>query len=374
MRVVLTGGGTGGHVFPLLAVAEQLRTLAPDCRFHWFGSRRLEAAVVPQFGLAGTFVPFTFSYRRLSRNALAYYFRVLPGWLAGYPVWAAIGLLRRFQPDIVISSGGYVSAPMLLAALTAGVPFALLEVNAVPGRVTVLFAPFAARLYCATASIAAAIARYAAPGAVKTVGFPSAPQETGKATRESLGLPDGLPLVVVVGGSTGSAAVNRLLAEAFADSGFAEKLGSRLAILHQWGHEPSPRECAPFVRWPHYRAVAFHPGLAQLYRDATLYIGRAGAATIGELVNARLPAVLIPYPLHADHQQYHNARALVAAGAAVLLHEDEPAAAGRLRRLVEELALGDAGLAMRQRFAGFPGNGAEAIARDLAAGACGGVA
>lgn len=365
---MLTGGGTGGHVFPLLAVVKKLREAEPECSFRWFGSTRIEAELVPEFGIEGTFVSFTFSYRRLSMRALAYYLRTLPAWVFGIPVWLALRDLKRFAPDIVLSSGGYVSAPMLLAARIARVPYALLEINAVPGRATVFFAPHARRIYCATERIAAQLQRRAAPGSLVVSGYPADTQRGGDVNvREHWDLPEGVPLVVVVGGSTGAEAINDLVKDALTEPQFASRTCRQLAIVHQLGREPSEAEKAAFSGWEHYRTVVFDPMMAQLYPQAALYIGRAGAATVAELVAARLPAVFIPYPHHADRQQYLNAEALAEAGAAEVLEEGAPGNAVRLRELVEEIALGGRGDTMRAGFGALQRDGAQLIANDILA-------
>lgn len=363
---MLTGGGTGGHVFPLLAVANKLREAQPECAFRWFGSTRIEAKLVPDFGIEGTFVPFTFSYRRLSLRALAYYLRTLPAWILGIPVWLALRDLRRFAPDIVLSSGGYVSAPMLLAVRIAGVPYVLLEINAVPGRATMFFAPHARRIYCATERIAAQLRRRAAPGSLVVSGYPADTQRGGdENVRQHWDLPEGVPLIVVVGGSTGAKAINDLVKDALSEPQFASRTCRRLAIVHQLGRESSEAEKAAFSGWEHYRTVVFDPLMAQLYPQAALYIGRAGAATVAELVAARLPAVFIPYPHHADRQQYLNAEALAEVGAAEVLEEGASGNAARLRELIEKIALGGRGKAMRAGFDAFPRDGAELIAADI---------
>jgi len=367
MRIMLTGGGTGGHVFPLLAVVKKLREAEPACEFRWFGSARIEAKLVPEFGIEGTFVPFTFSYRRLSISALWYYLTTLPAWIIGLPVWLALRDLQRFKPDIVLSSGGYVSAPMLLAARMAGVPYSLLEINAVPGRVTVFFAPHARRVYCAAEGIAAQLKR-AAAGSLVVSGYPADTQRSGGVNaREQWSLPEGIPLVVVVGGSTGAKAINDLVRDALSQPEFASRASGRLAVVHQLGREPSDAEKAAFSGWEHYRAVSFDPLMVQLYPEASLYIGRAGAATVAELVAAQLPAVLIPYPHHADRQQYLNAEALAEAGAAVILEEGAPGNSAKLRELVEEIALGTRRDAMKSAFETLQCEGAQVIANDILA-------
>ncbi|OGK09404.1 MAG: hypothetical protein A2Y63_02395 [Candidatus Riflebacteria bacterium RBG_13_59_9] len=223
-------------------------------------------------------------------------------------------------------------------------------------------------MYCATEAIAAQMARYAAPATLAVTGYPASErQKTCTTRRADFALPEDKPLVIVVGGSSGAASVNRLMAAVCADEDFASRMGSRISILHQWGHKPAPEALAAFTRWPHYRSLDFHPCLAQLYFEAALFIGRAGAATIGELVRARLPAALIPYPHHADRQQYLNAEVLAHTGAAVILEADEPGVAARLRELIEQVAIGEEDAVMRKGYELLPPNGAHTIAVDIRA-------
>lgn len=367
MRVMLTGGGTGGHIFPLLAVVEELRAISASCEFHWFGSRRMEAEIVPQAGIQGTFVSFTFSYRKLSLNALGYYLRTIPPWLLGSPVWAALKTLSRIQPDVVLSSGGYVSVPMLLAAKLSGIPIALLEINSVPGRATRGNARTAWRIYCATESIASQFGSYPA-NKVLVTGYPVLkPMLTPSEARAHFGLPANLPILVIQGGSSGASPVNKVIDEMLQDVALANKRSGYLAILHQRGNASGDGTPSHLPHWPHYRTISFDRHLTSLYYAASLYFGRSGAATVGELAAAKLPAALMPYTMHADKQQYSNANTLVSAGAAVLFDESDADIAGKLGAMIEECVFGARGEEMRAGYSGIPSDGALAIATDMAA-------
>jgi UDP-N-acetylglucosamine--N-acetylmuramyl-(pentapeptide) pyrophosphoryl-undecaprenol N-acetylglucosamine transferase len=365
IRILLTGGGTGGHVFPLLAVVDQLRELEPGCIFHWFGSRRMEAELVPQAGIAGTFIPFTFSYRRLSLRALGYYLRIIPTWLFGIPVWRALGVLLRYKPHVVLSSGGYVSIPMLIAAGINGVPVAIIENNGVPGRVTQWWAPFTKRIYCATEDIERQIQRASGSRRMVTGFLAPVPSLNADDARKHFGIPAGMPLLVVQGGSTGAAAVNGVVDEMLRDVAFAAEYGSHLAILHQRGARSY--EIPPEVQrlWPHYRSVDFNKDLNSAYYAASLYFGRSGAATIGELVAAKLPALLMPYPLHADRQQFLNAEALTNINAAEVVEEGSAGACARLKAQIVECIFGGKGTTKKAAYSQLSADGARKIAKDL---------
>lgn len=367
MRVMLTGGGTGGHIFPLLAVVEELRLTDRSCSFHWFGSKRMEAQIVPEAGIRGTFTSFTFSYRKLSLSSLGYYLRVLPAWLLGIPFWTALKSIMRFKPDVVVASGGYVSAPMLMAAKAAGIPIAIVEINGVPGRVAAAYAGKSARVYCATEGIAAQLGR-ASTAAKLVTGFPVmkpflAPAEA----RVHFGIPPDIPILVVQGGSSGASPINQTIATLIRGEAFAAAHGKSLAILHQCG---ASNECGPLhgiSAWPYYRMIGFDKHLSSIYSTCSLYFGRSGASTIGELIAAKLPAILMPYTMHADRQQYRNADILASAGAAMLLEEADNAVGEKLRAAVEDCVFGEQGAVMREGYANLSAGGAKVIADDLLA-------
>jgi UDP-N-acetylglucosamine--N-acetylmuramyl-(pentapeptide) pyrophosphoryl-undecaprenol N-acetylglucosamine transferase len=364
---MLTGGGTGGHIFPLLAVVEELRLIDNSCSFHWFGSKRMEAQIVPEAGIGGTFSGFTFSYRKLSLSSLGYYFKVLPAWLLGIPFWTALRAILRFKPDVVVASGGYVSAPMLMAAKAAGIPIAIVEINGVPGRVTAAYSGKASRIYCATAGIASQLSG-ALEGKKLVTGFPVIrPVLSPTEARVHFGIPPEITIVVVQGGSSGASPINKTITALINDEAFTTVHGKDLAILHQCGASTDCGSLRGNKAWPYYRAIGFDKHLSSIYYAASLYLGRSGASTIGELIAAKLPAILMPYTMHADKQQYRNADILVIVGAAMLLEENDSAIEAKLREAIEGCVYGPRGAVMREGYAALSAAGAKAIASDLVA-------
>ncbi|OPX23393.1 MAG: hypothetical protein B1H03_01895 [Planctomycetales bacterium 4484_113] len=364
MRILLTGGGTGGHVFPLLAVVQAVRRLAPESEFFWFGSRRLEWDIASRYGIDGSFMPFTFSYRRMNLASAFYYLRTAPVWLSGKPVFTACLSIDRFQPHIILASGGYVSFPALIAAKVRSIPTCLVETNAVPGRINRIFSPFARRVYCATERIAGALRSRAAPASVLVTGYPA--RSAGVSDPFAyLGIErNNLPLVLIVGGSSGAEFLNELMLRVAMTPGFADEFGGRVTIIHQWGRAPEEREIGRFILLPHYHAVSFDPVIPDFYPHANLFVGRAGASTIAELAQAKLPAVLVPYPHHADRQQYANASVLADAGCALIREEAELTPRSFIE-LLRELVLEQGAAKMRDGFGRIPTGGAEVIARDI---------
>ncbi len=365
MRVLVTGGGTGGHVFPLIAVIEEIKRLQPNSHFHWFGSRRLEWQVVPETDISGTFLPFTFSYRKMNVANLIYYMRTLPMWLTGYPVRSAMKVIDDFEPDIVLASGGYVSVPALAAAVIKGIQIALLEVNSVPGRANFLFASSARIVLCSTEEAAQKIYPYASPGSVRVVGFPARKFENFDPF-EYFRIPESIPLVIISGGSLGAEHINHVLLRSAEDPEFVKTFGESVAIVHQWGRIPTEKEHGRFVTFKFYRAIAFDPKLPALYKNASLFIGRAGAATICDLVGAKLPSILIPYPSHKDKHQYLNAQLLAQLGCSKIVEETD-FMPDTLSLLLKELVLEGAGRKMRDGFSRLQDNGARRAADEIIA-------
>jgi UDP-N-acetylglucosamine--N-acetylmuramyl-(pentapeptide) pyrophosphoryl-undecaprenol N-acetylglucosamine transferase len=319
MNVLLTGGGTGGHVYPALAVAEALRDRAPGSRVLFVGSRSgMEASLVPASGIpfAGLRVQPPRS-QRLDRTALA----LLTG--AGSLV-DALGLLLRFRPDVVVATGGVAAAPAVLAGWALRVPVVVLEGNVVPGRANRLLARFCREVCVAWEETAAHF-----PGrAVTVTGLPVRREVYAAQRAEGIRhfrLDPARRTVVVLGGSQGAAPLNRAVEEAVA------RLGGRpdLQVLHQvgrgWegGGEEQARYEAREAGRVLYVRVPYLDRIGLAYACADLVVSRCGATAIAEIAAAGRPAILVPYRYAAGGHQEDNARPLVRAGAAVLLRDGD---------------------------------------------------
>ncbi len=301
--LVVAGGGTGGHLFPGLAVAREL--VQAGARVSWLGARRgLEAERVPQAGLPLHALSVTGAAARSSAAQAAALLRVAPA------VLQAASYLLRHQVRAVLAVGGYASAPGALAAALLGIPVVLQEQNAVPGIANRLLAPWCVAIACGFEDALAS--------------FPSLPARwTGNPLRpEFFSVPDppGDPLtVLVMGGSQGSAFLNAALPAAFAA---LHERGRRPAVIHQagtrWLADVERRyeqagvaaEVVPFLERP-----------AEALARAALVVARAGALTVCELAAARRPALLVPFAAAAGGHQLANARAFAATGAAEVLEE-----------------------------------------------------
>lgn len=320
MRVLIAGGGTGGHVFPALAIAEALQQQEPAAQVEFFGvSRGLEARAVPARGFAIHLVELQgFAGQSLWRQLL------LVPQLARTLV-QALGLLRRFRPGLVLGVGGYASLPAVLAAGLLRIPVVLHEQNACPGLANRLAARWA-RCIC----VAMAEAEHAF-GRRRVV-------LTGNPVRQEL---FDLPAVastpsrlLVFGGSQGAAVLNRVLPAALA---LVRRQLPQLQVLHQTGSREvadvrqaySEQGCGDGVE-----VVPFIEDMAAAYASASLVVCRAGATSIAELTACGRPAILIPLPTAAGDHQRRNAEALQRAGAARLLPQAELTAAHLAEMLV----------------------------------------
>ena len=298
-RLLIAASGTGGHVFPAIAVAERLA----DHQIEWLGvPDRLETQLVPDRYPLHTVTAEGFQKRGLDSLRVA--LKLLGS------IWQVRRLLKAGRFQGVFTTGGYIAAPAVLAARSLGLPVILHESNALPGKVTRFLGP-----WCSTVAIGFAAAATHLPR-TKTVctGTPVRSQfATGKSAALPLAIPENAPLLAVVGGSQGAVGVNRLVrqcAPAWLDAG--------IWIVHLTG-ENDPE--AKSLQHPHYLALPFYDDMAGLLHRADLVISRSGAGTLTELAMTHKPSILIPYPFAAEDHQTYNATVFSAVGAAKLFQQ-----------------------------------------------------
>ncbi|MCM1336658.1 MAG: undecaprenyldiphospho-muramoylpentapeptide beta-N-acetylglucosaminyltransferase [Candidatus Amulumruptor caecigallinarius] len=309
-RILVSGGGTGGHIFPALAIANELKRRYPDADIRFVGAAdRMEMERVPDAGYPIQGLPVAgFDRRRLWRN-----FGVL------LKLWRSSRMARRivrdFHPDIAIGVGGYASGPTLKAAQQAGIPTLLQEQNSYAGVTNKLLAKGAKRICVAYDGMerffpADKIVKTGNPVRKALMGCTLTPEEA----RVKLGFPADEPLVVVVGGSLGARSVNNAV---FAALDRIEAAGAN--ILWQTGKIYIDEFRAKTAGRKRLRVEAFLPDMATVYRAATFVISRAGASTISELQDLGVPAILIPSANVAEDHQRKNALALVQRDAAEMI-------------------------------------------------------
>lgn len=329
LRVLVSGGGTGGHIFPAVSIANEVRRRHPDAEILFVGAEgRMEMQRVPAAGYDIKGLPVAgFDRRRLWRN-----FAVLG------KLWRSLrmanGILRDFRPDIAVGVGGYASGPMLKAAQRHGIPTLLQEQNGYPGVTNKLLAKKADAICVAYDNMdrwfpADRIVMTGNPVRTAITAVTATPAEAKKA----LGFDPGRPLVLSVGGSLGARTVNEAISAAIPQ---IEKAGAQL--LWQTGKLYADECSAKAQGHPDVHASAFIDDMAMAYRAADLVVSRAGAGTISELELVGAPVILIPSPNVAEDHQRKNALALVDKGAAVMIEDAEATAklGAELERLLAD--------------------------------------
>lgn len=323
MRVVLTGGGTGGHIYPALSVA---RCLEGDEVLYVGTAEGPEARIVPQAGVPFRSVPS----RKLSRKPTPGAVVALA--VSAWGVLRAMALLRSWRPDAVLGTGGYASAGIMFAAGLLRIPTVVHEANAIPGRVNQLLAKLCTRV----AITYEASAKYFPEGKTVMTGLPVRPDlltAEGAGARAQYGLDD-RPVLLVSGGSGGAQTLNRAVLQALPELG---ALG--VQVVHQTGrsqYESVVREAGETPEF--YRPLAYIDDMPSLLAATHLMLCRGGSSTLAEVTAVGLPAIIVPYPYAVADHQTHNARALEEAGAAVLVKDadlDGPRLVREVRTLLE---------------------------------------
>lgn len=354
VSVLIAGGGTGGHVFPMIAVGQAVQSVAPGAEVFYVGTARgIETRAIPAAGGELELVDVA----PLRGGGIGGFFRGAVQAVKG--LRESRRLIARRRPDVVFSVGGYAGGPIALAARMAGVPLAILEPNAVLGLTNRILAPLATRAYTAFGDLHR--------------GF-----------REGKGLRTGVPLrrsieasayepeagrfsVLVLGGSQGAKALNERVPAAFA--ALTREVG-HARIVHQAGRGRGDDTREAYVRAGapdgSFRVVEFIDDVGAELRASDVVVQRCGASSLAELCATGRPSVLVPFPFAADQHQLENAKSLERLGAAVALAQDE-ASPERIAASLIELARDPERrrkMADSARKAGEPG-AARAVAEDL---------
>jgi UDP-N-acetylglucosamine--N-acetylmuramyl-(pentapeptide) pyrophosphoryl-undecaprenol N-acetylglucosamine transferase len=352
--ILIAGGGTGGHVFPGVAVAEAAEALA-DVEIVFCGTDRgIEARVIPTRGW------------RLERLVVEPMkgggsTRAVRGaFIAARATLHALVLVRRLRPHVILSVGGYASGPATLAAALLGVPVAVLEPNSVPGLTNRLLAPFARRAYLAWGEAAWAFRS----ATVRSFGVPLRPGFVARTYA-----PRDVPRVLIMGGSQGAAVLNERVPQAIG-AVLARSRARVVDIVHQAGagRDTPVRDAYERAGVVGATVVPFIDDVAQAIADADLVVARSGAGTLAEITAIGRPSLLVPFPHAADDHQAKNAEALERSGAAVCLRQDR-ATVERLAAEIDRL-LGDRAqrIAMASAAAAYGRpNAAHEIGADLLA-------
>ncbi len=323
MNFLFACGGTGGHINPAIAVAQRLRILLPDCRILFVGADdNMEMELVPREGFEIRGIRVGNLHRSLRPREISH--NVRSAALLLDSVRKAGSIVREFQPDAVLGTGGYVCYPVLRAAALRKVPTLLHEANAHPGLTTRMLEPYTDRLMVAFEE---GKQGYRRPERVQCVGMPvrgSFREQNRAANRREL-VPDERPLVLSFGGSLGSERLNTAVAALIAEN---EKT-RRIRLIHATGGgeagAAAMRQRLEALGVSELRYAELRPyiyDMPKLMAAADLILCRAGASTLGELAAAACPAILVPYPYATGDHQTKNARVFENAGAARLLSDE----------------------------------------------------
>ncbi len=333
-RILIAASGTGGHLFPGLAIAEAFRRSDPAAEVTFVGTTRgLEATVVPRAGFELERIEIAGLKRVGWRQALLTLL-----WRVPKSLLQSWRLLRRRRPDVVIGIGGYTSGPVVLMAALMGIPTLVLEPNAHPGFTNRVLAPLVRAAAVAFPEAAAAFGAKA-----RVTGNPVRPEffTTPDHARERRARARERHLLIF-GGSQGSRALNERMIEALPKLWAAlREHGSTLEVTatHQTGERDAAWVRAAYERAGLHERVTVVPFIERMAEEmarADLVICRAGATTLAELAAAGKPAILIPLPTAADDHQRKNAQAVERAGAARCVPQDE-ATPDRLAELIRAL-------------------------------------
>ncbi len=317
--MITTGGGTGGHLFPAVAVAQGIQGRIAESEILFIGTNRyLDNSTLAGLGFTRQSLDFS-GVKGLGVSGL------LRAGLRLFPaMFKAVRILQLFRPDLVFSVGGYVTVPVVLAARILRIPVCIHEQNSVPGLANRLTGKFADKVCISLECLP--------PFPVRKTILTGNPvrediilagvirgQVTGDRGQGGVGRDDNTVTLLVLGGSQGAHGLNELMVDAAPLLSRRE----RLTIIHQSGPKDEEVVCQGYEKYGIQAEVsAFFTDMAEIYSRADLVISRAGATTLAELAVMGLPALLIPFPFAADDHQTKNGRSYVENGGAVMFAEN----------------------------------------------------
>lgn len=317
LRVIFAGGGTGGHLFPAIAIADEIRRLEPTAEILFVGTKdKIEARVVPKHGYALRTIWISGFHRSFRISNLLFPIKLM------ISTMKSISIIRAFQPDVVVGTGGYVSGPVLRAAIMLKIPTLIQEQNSYPGVTTRVLAQKVTEVHLTFDSSRQYLRR------TDNVSV------TGNPTRDDLDHVDRIEAcryfgfepaerkktILILGGSLGAHTLNQAVKKEI------DRFHQRaLRIIWQTGAEDYRDAMHASAGYPRGAVwvSAFIDQMKYAYAVSDLVVSRAGATTLAELTRLGKPAILVPYPYAAANHQTENARTLVLQGAAELLDDTE---------------------------------------------------
>jgi len=315
MKIVVSGGGTGGHIYPALALVREIQKENKDAEFLYIGTLNgLESKIVPRENIAFQSIHITGFKRKLSIENVKTIFRFLKG------VTKCKSILKKFKPDIVIGTGGYVCGPVVYAASSLRIPTIIHEQNSVPG----LTNKFLSRYVNKIAICFEETKEYFPSDKTVFTGNPRASEVIGKdgiKGRLSAGLSTTKPAVLIFGGSRGAKPINEAVVKALSE--LAEKPYQILYITGDVHFENVKKEVELVGNPKNVVIKPFIHNMPEVLAGIDLVVSRAGATTLAEITSLGIPSILVPSPYVTNNHQEKNARALSDHGAAELLLEKD---------------------------------------------------
>lgn len=324
MKVLLTGGGTGGHIYPALAVARRLKEIDPSIELLYVGTDRgLESSIVPKEGIAFKSIQIEGFKRKLNFEGIKYNINSL--FLFFSSIFKAKKIIKDFEADIVLGTGGYVSAPICYAAARSGIATIVHEQNSYLGLTNKFLLRFVDKLAISFEEIYEQTEDYK-----KKVVFTGNPRSQELYTRDKapnpnlFGLDREKKIVLIIGGSRGAERINQSFIEAY-----PELIKKDYQIIFATGNkhfqEVSEKlnAISPLSKQDNIVVKAYIDNIVEVLQNSSLLISRSGATTLAEITALGLPSILIPSPNVTDDHQRKNAMSLVNNNAAVLLEEKD---------------------------------------------------
>lgn len=310
MKVVITAGGTGGHIYPALAIVQKIKEKDKTSEILYIGNNnRMEKDIVPNYSISFIGLEMEgFNRKNIFANV-----RVLKKTLKAYK--EAKKIIKEFNPDIVIGAGGYISVPVLYAAHRCGVKTAIHEQNSIPGIANKFLANFADKVFISLPGSS----KYFSSKNVVLTGNPRGEEidKVKKENREEFGFTKNKKLVVIVMGSLGSTTMTLKLKELIPN--FKNRNYQVLVVTGKNYFDSYHEVDVP----SNVKLVPFLDNLINIMKDTDLFISRAGASTIAEISAIGLPSILVPSPYVTNNHQYLNAKELEAVGACKILEEKD---------------------------------------------------
>jgi len=323
-RWIISGGGTGGHIYPAIAIAQAIQRRDAQSKILFVGAEgRMEMEKVPQAGYEIIGLPIAGIQRKLDWRNFLLPFKVIRS------LWRARQVVKSFQPDAVVGVGGYASGPLLWMASRAGVPTYIQEQNSFAGLTNKWLSQKATKIFVAYPNMQRFFPQQKITVTGNPIRFEWSQDRFSKSIALShFGLREGKPTLLMVGGSLGARAMNQVM-----EMHLEELLNKGYQVIWQTG-----KNYVPQVKWANQEGLwvgAFITEMHQAYAAADAIISRAGAMSISELSLIGKPTAFVPSPYVSEDHQTHNAMALVNDGAALLIKESE--LASKWQATVDEL-------------------------------------